>query len=725
MDQHDFEMPSPKRQRTVSPSPTIPALMQSQPVQSLTTNNAATKVDALEDVAGAQPHTDEDALRAAKTLPEKQKPDGADMLDFLMQHVEAESESREPDVQNDVILHPQDAEAHQSSTADANTQHDVEMQEESQSAGLAKDKDGIIQEPVEPSTVEKNAEKSSLWPPPGLEAASDAALEQLKEAAQTNSLPPSADTLAQGHIPSATEPVNEKANSDGISNLQPGYIEREWETDSSFDSSDSSDTSSDSDDESDDDEADEYRLLDPYEQARILMAEDGGGGGGDSDDEGTSRPAKGTAGGAGLRTINEKVEDILPKPNITITEDTKVQELGIVEAVIEQTVLIKAKVSGEYQVLETGSALCLSPPTLTIVGAIAETLGRVQQPLYTVNFASVSDMHETFGLTQDQKVEDIKGTKIYYVEGHSTFVFTQPLKAAKGTDASNIHDEEAGDDDMEFSDDEAEAEYKRQRKLQRKGIDPNTVQPGSRGGRGGRGQRGGRGRGGYSMHNMPETVATSSYPYADSNVEINYDDVEEGQANHEYTPLRRPGATTNTQMSTSTHIPPQSQTSRGNFNQNRGRGNRGGNRGRGRGNHQTQNQHRTNNNYSPSSSSSMYANAQHQTLPQQYYSNVSHEQQQQPPYFGFQPPPNAPFIQPSSGPYAQNGTMPPSPMTPLPNPYGGNVQDQWAQYHANQAQQYAQQQAQYGGAQNVNAEALAQVQRQLEELRRHGLGRGS
>lgn len=33
----------------------------------------------------------------------------------------------------------------------------------------------------------------------------------------------------------------------------------------------------------------------------------------------------------------------------------------------------------------------------------------------------------------------------------------------KGSDASNVHDEEVGEDEVEFSDDEAEAAYKRHR----------------------------------------------------------------------------------------------------------------------------------------------------------------------------------------------------------------------------------------------------------------------
>ena len=56
------------------------------------------------------------------------------------------------------------------------------------------------------------------------------------------------------------------------------------------------------------------------------------------------------------------------------------------------------------------------------------------------------------------------GRRVYSVPSQCSFVFTEKLKQMKGTDASNMHDEEPGEDEMEFSDDEKEAEYKRSKK---------------------------------------------------------------------------------------------------------------------------------------------------------------------------------------------------------------------------------------------------------------------
>lgn len=217
----------------------------------------------------------------------------------------------------------------------------------------------------------------------------------------------------------------------------------EWEVDSSpYESSSESSTSSDSDDSDDED----YPILSPEEQARILMLAEG------SDDEGD---AKGKS-GAIIRSTNEVAEDVLPIPDVKITPEMNIVYLGKVQTVIDNAVLIEANTSGEYQVLESGSMLCSAERQ--VLGVVTETLGRVENPFYTVMYPTAAEVQER-GMSKDMAV--------YYVEGHSTFVFTQPLKGMKGSDASNFHDEEVGEDDVEFSDDEMEAEYRKSLKQKR------------------------------------------------------------------------------------------------------------------------------------------------------------------------------------------------------------------------------------------------------------------
>ncbi|KAJ8070807.1 hypothetical protein OCU04_001169 [Sclerotinia nivalis] len=441
----------------------------------------------------------------------------------------------------------------------------------------------------------------------------------------------------------------------------------EWEIDSSpyESSSDSSSDSSSEDDSEDEDGENTYKLLSPEEQARILMEGDGG-----SDDEGTSKGAKGA--GAQLRTKNEVPEEIIPKPDVTITPEMPITKLGDVEGVVDNIVLIKAFTTGEYQVLREESVLCLEDRS--VIGVVSETLGRVEQPLYCVRFTNAAAITEA-GLSA--------GTTVYYSEQHSTYVFTQALKAYKGTDASNLYDEEVGDEEMEFSDDEKEAEHKRrikQKKAEKRGGKTQ--------------QNGGHSHGGHA----------SQQSYAASNgAVLNYDEAEDGP----YKTLTRPsgftggasggeapqeGSLYNRANQRGDHVG----RGRGRGRGDRGRGDRGRGRGRGGGNNDRNNSHprgassQANNAFSPPNPSPGLFNSQPASLPQKpnfpppppssnIYSNLIQPQQyqpQQPQQYPSQQPPGwpmypqgyqQPYQQPQpSFPPAQNNWpgMPPPPTIP-------------------------------------------------------------
>jgi H/ACA ribonucleoprotein complex non-core subunit NAF1 len=372
--------------------------------------------------------------------------------------------------------------------------------------------------------------------------AGDGMLAESEEAASASEVI-SAPTVGDTHV-SAETPV------------EAGEEHPEWEIDSSPIESSSDDSSSDDSSSDESEEGDSsYKLLSPEEQARILMAGDGG-----SDDEGEKPKGSGSQ----LRTKNEVPEEVIPKPDVTITVDMKITELGSVATIVDNILLIKATTSGEYKVLETGSVLCLEDRS--VIGVVAETLGRVQQPLYSVLFTNAGEITGA-GLALE--------TKVFYSEQHSTYVFTQNLKAYKGSDASNLHDEEVGDEEMEFSDDEAEAEHKRrvkQKRLEKRGGKMH--------------QNGGPGRASHPLQQQHS-------PYEASNG-ISYDDADDDGP---YKPLSRPAGYAN---SVGRGEAPQENGYSGdrpNFNQNRdqfrsrGRGDRArgrGDRGRGRGGHQNQ-----------------------------------------------------------------------------------------------------------------------------------------
>ncbi|KAI4606291.1 hypothetical protein J4E80_010268 [Alternaria sp. BMP 0032] len=222
----------------------------------------------------------------------------------------------------------------------------------------------------------------------------------------------------------------------------------EWQLDSDASDSDSSSDSSSSDDSSDEG-SDEGELLDPEEQVRLLMAEA-------ADEPGASGPVK-------VKTLNEQDEKF-EMPDITVTPETKITELGKVESIVGNLVVVKAKLSGDEQVLESGSALCLE--NRTVVGKVSEQIGRVEEPRYSFGFNDAAEL-ETLGIKKD--------TPIYYVDEHSTFTETEPIRRQKHTDASNLHDEETND--VEFSDDEKEAEYKREQKAKKRARQEGNDEP--------------------------------------------------------------------------------------------------------------------------------------------------------------------------------------------------------------------------------------------------------
>ncbi|KAL2141417.1 hypothetical protein VTI28DRAFT_2417 [Corynascus sepedonium] len=362
-----------------------------------------------------------------------------------------------------------------------------------------------------------------------LEAALDGMLSHIAEPAQPT--------------PAQNGEVDNTQQQQGPPNAQQEGEEAEWEVDSSpyESSSDSSSSDSDSDDDSEDGES--YPLLGIEETARLLMAADGDG---DADGDGSG---KGKGAGAVLRTKNEMPEEVIPKPDVTITPDMKIERLGNIEFIVENTIVIKSQTPGEVQVLDSGSVLCKEDRT--VVGALAEVLGNVRSPMYTVGFSNVDEI---------KALELVAGVPIYYSVQHANYVFTQPLKEAKGTDASNLHDEELPPDEMEFSDDEKEAEYKRAQKQKKRGA---------------KAGRGGREPGGASGH--PQ----SSNPAAASN--LNYDEDEDGP----YKPLSRPPGYGQGGSSSLPPLPPKpeagfspSRSGRGHSHRGTHRGGRGDFRGR-------------------------------------------------------------------------------------------------------------------------------------------------
>ncbi|KAG9024712.1 hypothetical protein FRB95_011151 [Tulasnella sp. JGI-2019a] len=193
---------------------------------------------------------------------------------------------------------------------------------------------------------------------------------------------------------------------------------------------------------------------------------------GESDDDNDNGEGPSTSGP--LKTANEIVSPEIEMPTIEYLDEGDVLEhLGEVMSIIDSVVVIKGSsgAAGE-KVLDTGSLLAWEDRK--VLGMIFETFGPTTLPLYSVRFPSAQ------AIDRDSTTVS---RKVFHVPAKSHYVFTRALRQFKGSDASNIFDEEIGEDDMEFSDDEQEAEYKRairERREARREARQETNEPNSR-----------------------------------------------------------------------------------------------------------------------------------------------------------------------------------------------------------------------------------------------------
>ncbi|KIW23607.1 uncharacterized protein PV07_11794 [Cladophialophora immunda] len=519
MDAEDFPTSPAKRQRTGSPDENRSALDPPQSTSATEQNGPITEqLPAEQSVSTAEPEpeTSSSDLKKREEHAAPEQSDSNSLLDALMLQVEAEAAaarpSSDPPTSTNGTLPMADG---MLVDGEHNRNEDRGHDAQAHPSDLAT----TTQEPAPDATVLGDIE--------AMDVAETVVLDRNAQVApDTNASVRTVGNAADTPTVLDLNPTN-AILPDGSSAPEPGAEGAEWEIDSSpYESSSDSDSDS-SDDTSSEEDSDEdadgdYAMLDPEETARILMQGDAG-----SDDEGGG-PRDRKEGGP-LRTANERTEEVIPRPDITVTEDMKIEELGNVEFVVESTVVVKAKTSGEYQVLEPGSLICLKDRS--VVGVVADLIGRVEEPRYTIRFTNDDDIKEA-GVSE-------AGVIVFYVPEHSTFVFTQPLKSVKGSDASNFHDEEVGEDEMEFSDDEAEAEHRRQIKAKRQGRSLDTGR-----GRGNskfaRGSHRGGSRGGHHADHRHRNPSDGS-AYGNGPLEINYDDVPVPDAGDDgYTPLQRP-----------------------------------------------------------------------------------------------------------------------------------------------------------------------------------------
>lgn len=210
-----------------------------------------------------------------------------------------------------------------------------------------------------------------------------------------------------------------------------GDSEDSEDNQSESDSSDSSEDSSDSDDD----------------KAQDRLGED-------SDEEMSSGP---------IKSKNELINPPAPTvpSNFSLTSDMAIEPIGELVSLVENTAIVKASVSGEFRILNEESILCFEDRQL--LGVLYETFGRVESPMYTVKFDTAEEL-KTLASKLHQKV--------FYVVPASSFLYTEQVRQVKGSDASNLHDEEIPEEEQEFSDDEKEMQSKASAKKRKRSHKP-------------------------------------------------------------------------------------------------------------------------------------------------------------------------------------------------------------------------------------------------------------
>ncbi|KAG3112731.1 hypothetical protein PI125_g7951 [Phytophthora idaei] len=204
--------------------------------------------------------------------------------------------------------------------------------------------------------------------------------------------------------------------------------------------------------------------------------------------------------GAPLTTEHEVASAPVREPKVELTADCPIAQCGSILNVSVPGLMMTIKSSPNTKPLDEGSVLCLEDRT--VIGCVDEVFGPVLMPMYLIRFENAAKMSE----------KAVVNAAVYYATEHTTYIVPEEIKD-KGTDASNIFDEEA--DETEFSDDEAEAASKRGNRKRNRGGAPPAGREGanfvpSYGGRGDRGGRGGRGGNFTDYHARQNTSPHSS-----------------------------------------------------------------------------------------------------------------------------------------------------------------------------------------------------------------------
>ncbi|XP_051135698.1 uncharacterized protein LOC127254572 [Andrographis paniculata] len=223
------------------------------------------------------------------------------------------------------------------------------------------------------------------------------------------------------------------------------------ENSSSSDSESESESSSSSSSDDDDVEEEEKKKEIGVEEGEIVLSDaDEMVGWSDTEDgDGDS----GAIGGP-IRSKNE-LKELPPVPPITVSLELQHQThpVGTISSILGAQVIVEGVEN--HNPLAEGSILWITESRLPL-GIVDEIFGPVKSPYYIVRYNSEAEIPSNIQ----------QGTPISYVQEFAKHVLNDKSLYEKGYDASGKDDEELSD--IEFSDDEKEAEYKRMLKMKKR-----------------------------------------------------------------------------------------------------------------------------------------------------------------------------------------------------------------------------------------------------------------
>jgi H/ACA ribonucleoprotein complex non-core subunit NAF1 len=166
-----------------------------------------------------------------------------------------------------------------------------------------------------------------------------------------------------------------------------------------------------------------------------------------------------TTGASYLPTQNELTEVDITIPRIDeVGTEEKLEKVGQVMTIVDRFAIVRGgMLPSEHLNNNRASDRALDSDTL-LVFEDRKVMGYV---CVSFHQGLVFFFSDAFPL-DPERVRI--GREVFHVPSRSRFVFVSQIKAMKGSDASNVHDEEPADEEIEFSDDEAEAAYRRMSK---------------------------------------------------------------------------------------------------------------------------------------------------------------------------------------------------------------------------------------------------------------------